>query len=401
MNVFLRRKIAELPWCALLWIGSAGSIAGMALWFHGGWDLRIYQDAMRSLREGVDPYAVGQIRQIAEHARGRIAFAYVYPPLTLALLKILNHLPALLGQLVFWAVYAAGFGCQLWAGWQLVTDGERKMMRYLLPLAVFLPGLMLNETILSGNVAIPLYGAVWMGAIRGWKKKKWGWFYAAALVASAFKLPMLTLLAIPLLMGARQILKSALAAACGTSLFVLQRMMWPKEFREYLDCVQMQFSLNHDFGHGPVGIVGNVLYGMGHPFSTATGVFYLVYGAAMFAALAIFAREFRRGQLEASNWMAVLLTGTILLNPRVMTYDALAATVPMMLLTIRSCRHAGGRLCLAVTAAATACAYAAGQDNAGDALLMLGVFATGMAVLAWESRTLTFPVEAEAGTTGA
>ena len=134
------RKVLEWPWYVLLWIGAAGSIVGMALSFPVGWDLAIYQDAMRSVRDGLDPYAIGQARQIAEHARGHIAFTYVYPPLTLVILRTLNYIPSLAGRVLYWKLDGAGFGCQLWAGYQLARPSERKLLQYLLPVAVFFPG---------------------------------------------------------------------------------------------------------------------------------------------------------------------------------------------------------------------------------------------------------------------
>jgi hypothetical protein len=343
---------------------------------------------MRVLRDGLDPYAVGQARQIAEHAHGRLAFTYVYPPVTLVLLRILNFVPSAPGRVLFWAVYGAGFGCQLWAGYQLARPWERKLMRYLLPVAVFFPGLMANEVILSGNIAIPLYGVVWVGAVRGWKTERWGWFYAAVLVASLFKLPLMTLLAIPVLMGAAQFLKSVLTAVAGMSLFFVQRLIWPVAFQEYLGDVQMQFTYNHDFGHSLAAIVGRGLYEMGRPFSTASTVCYLAYGTVIFLVMAWFGLMYRRQQVDGFGWMTVLLTGTILLNPRIMTYDALAITVPMMLLVVRGVQSAAGRWCLLAGVVTTIGFYSAGQDNAGDAVLVAAVFAAGVARLLQEARTL-------------
>jgi hypothetical protein len=383
----VRRKLSNFPWYGLLWIGALGSIVGMAICIPSCWDLAVYQQAMKSLREGLDPYAIGQAHQIAEHARGHIACTYVYPPLTTVILRILNYVPAMPGRLLYWTLYAAGFGAQLWAVSHLAQPRERKLMRCLLPLAVFFPGLIPNEVILSGNVAIPLYGAVWAGAILGWKTERWGWFYAAVLAASLFKLPLLTLLAIPMLMGAAQFMNSVMTAAGGLGLFFAQRLIWPKEFAEYLSDVQMQFTLNHDFGRGPAGMFGHALYSMGRSFTAASTFFYLAYGALTFVVLASFARMYRREEVKGTTWMTLLLTGTILLNPRIMSYDALALTVPMMLLVVRGWQDSVGRWCLLAGVASTTFAYVAGQDNAGDAILMVSVFVAGVYGLLKESRS--------------
>jgi hypothetical protein len=373
----------------------------MRLFIPAGWDLSVYQQAMKSLREGLDPYAIGQARQIAEHARGHMACTYVYPPLTTVILRLLNHIPTLSGRLLYWTVYAAGFGAQLWALSQLVRPSERKLMRYLLPLAVFFPGLIPNEVILSGNVAIPLYGAVWAGAIRGWKLERWGWFYTAVLTASLFKLPLLTLLAIPILMGAAQWINSVMTAAGGLALFFVQRLIWPVQFSEYLGDIQMQFSLNHDFGRSPAGMFGYAMYSLGRPFETGSIVFYLAYAALIFLVLASFSRMYRREEVEGSTWMTVLLAGTVLLNPRIMAYDALALTIPMMLLVVRAWKAPMARGCLLAGVAATICAYVVRQDGVGDAILMVSVFVAGVYGLLEEARSTSGLAFSEAaGTPG-
>jgi hypothetical protein len=150
----------------------------------------------------------------------------------------------------------------------------------------------------------------------------------------------------------------------------------------------MQFTFNHDFGHSLAAIVGRGLYQMGRPFGTASTVFYLAYGTVIFLVMAWFRLLYRRQQVDGVGWMTVLLTGTILLNPRVMTYDALAITVPMMLLVVRGVRSTAGQWCLGIGVLATIGFYWAGQDNSGDAVLMVAVFAAGAARLQQEARTL-------------
>lgn len=371
--------------CALLWIGALCSVVGMSFYFSPGWDLAVYQHAMWALQDGKDPYAVSQAAQIAAHAQGHRTFTYVYPPLTTLLLRVLNYVPSLPGRMAYWLLYVAGFGCQLWAGYQLAGASERKLLRYLLPLVAFFPGLMPNEMILSGNIAIPLYGAVMVGVIRGWKQQGWGWFYASVLAASLFKLPMLTLLAIPVLMG--EFVGSAIVAMSGLAMFFIQKIVWPVEFHEYLGDIQMQFTLNHDFGSSAAGVLGHTLEAMGRPFATASAVFYVVYAAAIFVVLARLAFLYRRNALDGRTWMTVLLAGTILLNPRIMRYDSMAATVPMILLAIRGWQNAIGRRCLLIGVATVTCAYLAGADDAGDAMLLISTFAVGVLGLLLEVRS--------------
>ena len=62
---------------------------------------------------------------------------------------------------------------------------------FLLPFAVFFPGLLCDTTIVAENIAYPLYGLILAAAIPGWKRNKWLWFYAAVIAASIVKVPML------------------------------------------------------------------------------------------------------------------------------------------------------------------------------------------------------------------
>jgi glycosyl transferase family 87 len=301
-----------------------------------GWDVGTYYRAMQTLRAGLDPYAVGLARQYAAQAAGQHAFAYVYPPLTLLALRAFNLLPLSMAAVLYWTIYSAGFVGQVWAGTQCFRPQDRAVMQYAVPLAIFFPGLMTGDVILSGNVACIFYGSIFTAAVLGWKRGIWRWFYLAVLLAGCFKLPLLTLLAIPLLSGERQWLKASGVAAAGLSLLALQSWLWPAQFREYLTSVGLQFQFNSDFGLSPAGVLGRVLYRHRLPYSTPTTVAFLIYGGALFAVLFYFSNLYRERRISAESWIPVLLVGTILLNPRIMQYDVQPIALPMALIVVRS-----------------------------------------------------------------
>jgi hypothetical protein len=369
------------------------SLGGMILYTPGrGWDVDIYYWAMQTLRAGLDPYAAGLARQYAAQAAGQHAFAYVYPPLTLLALRAFNLLPVWLAAVLYWTIYGAGFVGQVWAGTQCFRSQDRAVMQYAVPLAIFFPGLMTGDVILSGNIACIFYGLIFAGAVLGWKRGIWRWFYLAVLLAACFKLPLLTLLAIPLLAGERQWLKAAGVGTAGLSLFAVQSWFWPAQFREYLTSVGLQFQFNSDFGSSPAGVLGRVLYRHGLPYSTPSTVAFLIYGGSLFAVLCYFSNLYHERRISAESWIPVLLVGTILLNPRIMQYDVQPIALPMALIVVRSVASrskAGIALAASVLFLIVIDLFGVSPtslDDLRNMLVVVGVMALGLRSLAVEAR---------------
>ncbi len=340
-----------------VWVAALLSLAGLILsatktepsaWLTPGraWDVDIYYRAMQAVRAGQDPYATGLARQIAAEATGHHAFTYVYPPLTLLALRAVNLLPLWMAAALYWISYSAAFIGIMWAATQCFRPPDRdikdcdikhlSVMQYAVPLAVFFPGLMPDDVILSGNIAYVFYGLIFTAAVLGWRRGVWRWFYLAVLFAACFKLPFLTLLAIPPLAGERQWLKATGVGAAGIGLFAVQNWLWPLQFREYMQSVSLQFQFNGDFGLSPAGILGRYLYQRGLPYSAPSALAFLLYGSVLFATLYAFSVLYRERRISAESWIPVLMVGTILLNPRIMQYDAHAIALPMALILARS-----------------------------------------------------------------
>jgi len=197
-----------------------------------GWDLNVYKAAIVSLRNGHDPYAdaiaiqrVFHAQLLAEHRTlgpGMAPpFSYVYSPITLPLLRWVGHVPFGASAVVYWLFYVWSVAAAVWVGWWAVEERERRAFAVLVPVAVFFPGLLQQDVFFSGNVAFILYGCALVAALAGWRRGNWGWFYVAALIASCFKAPLLTLLAIPVLSARKQWVPAGVTAALGFGLFVM------------------------------------------------------------------------------------------------------------------------------------------------------------------------------------
>ncbi|SNS96749.1 hypothetical protein SAMN05421770_103266 [Granulicella rosea] len=371
-----------------------------------GWDLNIYRAAIASMHAGHDPYADATAAQRAyyadlpAHAHDPIPYCYVYSPVTLPALRLIGMLPPLVSGTLFWLIYAAGIAAAIWFGFQWTEGRERRVFALLAPVVVFFPGLLEQDAFFSGNIAYILYGLAFAMAWVGLRRGQWGWFYAAVLAASCVKAPLLSLVAIPILSARRQVLPAVLTGVAGVALFALQPHIWPAAFHNYLDAVELQFSFNRDFSSSPAGLLANAFF---HriPYQVTSGVSYLLYGGAIFAAMWVLSRRFLAGALTLAQWMPVLLLGTILLNPRIMEYDAAPITLPMALVAWRLCARSGtfGRTIVWMAVFFAAINVAAVFDwRITEGLTLTGLFVGGARELFTQSKLVSEiePVEAVA-----
>jgi len=322
------------------------AIAAVPLWCvldpGNGWDAKVYSAAIHALQAGHDPYADGFAAQsafysqTAIHAPSPPPYAYVYAPLTLPLLRMAGALPELLCASGYWLLYGLAVLVQIWVTMQAAEPKERRFLAYLAPAAAFFPGLLQNDTLKCGNIAYILYGLVFLAALHGWRRGQWHWFYAVTLAASVFKAPLLSLLAIPILSARRQWLPAGAAAATGVGLFAMQIWLWPTYSRNYLRVVELQFRYNHDFGVSPVGLFSTSLSDLSLPYSRAAGLFYILYALPLAGILFYLARQYFDGRFSLERWMPVMLTGVILLDPRIMEYDVATITLLLALILWRA-----------------------------------------------------------------
>lgn len=328
-------------WIVLVWMLSLTALALWAVHDDSGWDAAVYRNALHSLQAGHDPYAdaiaVQQRfhRDLASHPNFPPPFSYVYAPISLPAVRAIGDLGAIWGRGLYWLAYAAGALAQLWAGLRAAEHRERRAFACIAPIAIFFPGLVVGDIIMSGNVGYVFYGLALATAAIGWSRGRWLWFYLAVLAVSCFKPQMLSLLAIPVFSARRQWLPASLAAAAGTALFLSQRVLVPQLYRHFLQAVELQFSYNRDFGASPAGLLGRVLIDRGLPYAPACYIFYLCYAIPLFCLLLLFSLRFLDGRFPQSQWIPVLLIGVILLNPRLMEYDLAPLALPMALVCWR------------------------------------------------------------------
>jgi len=386
-------------WLTALWFAALASVAGMFIFLpENSFDLRVSSEAMHYVRMGVDPYAVSLARQKAEaalgHDKGQAAlghhvFVYLYPPVSIEFLKALNMIPAWLRAAMFWIAYALGFGLQLWAGSRFALAAERHMLRFVFPLVMFFPAFVPSDTLLSGNIAIPMYGAVLAAAARGWHEQRWGAFFGVVLASSLLKPPILVWLVVPLLLGWAQVVPAVAVALCGVGLFAVQKLLWAQRFAEFMSSIR--YTLPLEINYSTVAMFGRFLEFIGHPSDRAAVAFYIAVSLGIFGILMYFAREFRRKNVAGQNFAAVVLVSTALFAPRLKEYDLLPLTIPMALIVLRGVRNPVARMVLILGAAAVGVALVTDHVTVVDTISVVTVFLAGVCGLSAEaqaSRTL-------------
>ena len=327
----------------LLWLLVLGSIPFVAHFDKPAWDLDVYRHAMQSVRMGHDPYADSTAVQEAAFAAQGVPspfgpFNYDYSPITMPALRFFAWLPLAGAALLYGLLYAGGVWAQNRFGLSLMTASERRVLMYFAPISIFFPGLLGSDNVMSGNVAYILYGAVLLALGYALRTERWGWFYAAVLVASCFKPPMLCLLALPVLCGRKQWLPALSAGTAGLGLFAVQPLLFPHLFANYLKAVRLIFSYNRDFGFSPAGLYSGRLFDHHVAYSPAGQMFYLAYALPVLGALFYLSERYKRGDFTLQEWLPVALCGVALLNPRLIEYDVAPLALPLALICWRAFR---------------------------------------------------------------
>lgn len=336
------RATKHSRWIILIWVLAAIGLGAIATSITYGQDVNQSWIAIQAVGHGGSAYADGIAAMRAYHDHpsrvdgdGGPVVLYIYSPLTIPVLRALAWLPGWLLRQSYICAMATGLLLQLWAGYEMASERERRWLVFFLPFAAYFPGLLGDTTILLGNIGYILYGLILAAAIPGWKRNRWLWFYLAVIAASIFKAPMLTLLAFPVLVGRRQWGPAALTGVTGCLLVAVQALLWPVEFREYLLAIRLAFDWQHSFGVGPAGLVGDLLWRMKKPYSSATTIVYLAWAAALAALLLSAGHHVRRHGLLRETWIPIAWVGAILLDPRINLCDTAPLTVPLLLIAWR------------------------------------------------------------------
>ena len=294
------------------------------------WDGRVYAKALAVWHAGGDPYAGDSS-----------SLLFVSPPLVLKSAAIISE--AFRGH-TGWFCY---IGIIVLAMLSLPYLLTRFYIRstWMTPVAAILlfatqPHFMVERSMISGNVAVPLYALALLAGVPGLRRNRWFWFYAIVFIAALIKPSFLALLVLPVLAGTRQFLRAAATTAGVGALYILQKLTMPVLYGSFKVAVYRQVILKHDFGIGSY----NCFYFLGGRLHIlrnmeAASLLHFVLLAILLSALFLL-----RGDPEhpvvRRLWVPLLLVAAIVANPRMQDYDSNFAILPALYIWIESIRDA-------------------------------------------------------------
>ena len=244
---------------------------------------------------------------------------FVYSPLVL---KMMNAARDVFPGPVLWYLYLA-LACT--ASLCLPVQFSRLGIRWLsisISIVIFslLPGFMGEFSVLSGNIAVVLYAMILLPLLFALHTNRWSWFYVAVIPAALIKPPMLAFLLFPLLRG--YIIPGVLSGLAVALAFLAQRLFMPALYHRFAQAVYTQLVLTGDMGFGLFSRLPTQL-------RTAAPLLF----TAGIAGILWYLRT-ARWRPSSRLWVPVILLTCILINPRLLGYDAQIAMLPALCLLL-------------------------------------------------------------------
>jgi len=273
------------------------------------WDASVYARALDNWQIGRNPYSLSDP-----------SLLFVYPPVFLWAGGLLAHMfPGHSGWAFFILLYAIA---------SLAIPVI--LVRFYLPqawlsilcayaLAALEPRFAGIGAFRTGNITNVFYCTVLLAGAVGIRKNNWGYFYVAVLLIATVKLNFLIMLLLPMLIGWRQWLQALLCAAGACVAYPVQRMFTPGLYAAFQTALSRQFTRSN--GYGIMGVAIQIQESM-----HVKGLLIPCLAQVSFMIAIISAMFILRNRLPKGNagglWVALVLLGTILCNPRLLPYDA-------------------------------------------------------------------------------
>ncbi|SNS30792.1 hypothetical protein SAMN05421770_101430 [Granulicella rosea] len=313
------------------------AILSLDVWIHGSKAAalfsRMHLHALHALEHpfwdsepyatGIDSYLAGRSPYTLDDLNNPLPFAY--PPVFVWAGAALAHLfPATWGWRLYIAVNLGSIlvlECAL--AWLLLGAVRRRQW---VALACMTPLCSIMSTVfLSGNIHVVWYAAALLAAIPAIRRRQWGWFYAVAFLAGVNQPIFLVLLLFPIFAGRRQYFPAAGAVLATGAVYLGERLFVPEMYSRFQASIANHLAASHDFGQGVFGIAA-VLLARVHVSSTRPAVaIQLAFAAAVY-----FTLLWLRGRIPVNDrrWWALLALAIVLINPRIMPYDAALGLIP-------------------------------------------------------------------------
>jgi hypothetical protein len=311
-----------------------------------GWldDLRVYSHAFEDWRAGRDPYGTPFM-----------SMYFLYPPIFLYVQALLSSIfAAPWGQVAYAALHLTAI-CSL----PVVLARYFFRQQWLSPLFAMLvffaaPRFTGILTLGEMNIATTLYLLAFVGAIPGLRHNRWRWFYLAVFAAAMVKITLLVLLLLPMLAGRWQRVRTVLCGLAVFAAYLLERFVWPELYGRYQWSMAHAIPAQQAYGYGIFGVLSTYhvrqhSYRM-VPFLVSVLIALLVVALMLRLRRRLWSTGWMTHELSGNGrWLALVVMSIILVNPRLMQYDADIALLASFVLWVHVLRRyvsSSGRLLL-------------------------------------------------------
>lgn len=282
-----------------------------------GWreDLPVYGTAVHAWLTGGDPYSL----PVA-------TLHFLYPPAFLVIAGFFAH------------VVPSGWGGNLYTALHVAATLALPLvlMRWYFrfpwltaPFALLLffasPNFVGVRALCTLNIASTAYCLAFLAAVPGLKRERWIWFYLAILAVASIKIIFLSLLLLPLLAGKRQWRNIFLCGAAVIAVNILEKVLAPGLYAGYQSSLVQGIVNQGYYGFGVFAIVAAYGYKLHIPVPLGAYATAALQDAVLVGVLLYLKHRLRRvvwTDSMRSAWLALIVTAAILVNPRLLQYDA-------------------------------------------------------------------------------
>jgi len=294
---------------------------------HAFWDARPYAEGIDSLMQGRSPYSVEDLQNL---------LPFAYPPV---FAWVGAGFARLLTPDLGWKIYVVvNVICADALAILLAAFFLRDMRRrQIVALLCFAPLIAFMTTVFwSGNIHVVWYFAALCAALPGLRRNQWLWYYVVAFLAMVNQPIFALLLLLPLFTSWGQYLGSAITCVAAGCAYLLEMLLAPNLYHQFKASAVAHLAASRDFGGGVFGILAYVFARLHHFGTVVPGAIQVLFSAAVLGCLLWLRPRVDPGD---RRWLALIVLAMVLMNPRIMTYDAVIALVPacfFLIFTVRS-----------------------------------------------------------------
>ncbi len=294
------------------------------------WDARVYAHAIQAFHDHADPYALPTSVNV---------LPFVNPPIFLrAIAAIATLIPGRVGWVLYCCLATGSWLAIPWAVTRVCCPGRWMTAPVACAIFAFQPNFMSEKTMLAGNVAAIIYLAVLLAAMRGFRVQQWWSFYVIVTLAALAKPAFLTFLLLPLLAEEGHLIACLVTVVVSAMGYGLQYAAMRGMYTRFQHAAYYQLAIKRDLGMGPYVFLDEASRRLSQTHGSMLGIVIFGLLAGSLAGTFFLLQRRRRHSKSEPIWIAALLVLSIVLNPRMQSYDEGIAIIPAFFI-LCECLH--------------------------------------------------------------